>query len=67
MNKKLVNIEELSAYLGLPISTIYTWTHQKKIPHVKMGRTLRFDLVEIDEWVDERKVAQAAIRRPAFV
>ena len=67
MERKLVNIDELSRYLGTPVATLYTWTHQKKIPHVKMGRSLRFDLAEIDLWVNERKVAPAAIRQAAFV
>ncbi len=56
MERRLVKIEELSRYLDTPVATLYTWTHQKKIPHVKMGRSLRFDLTEIDGWVNERRV-----------
>ena len=66
MNPKLVNIEDLSLYLDTPVATIYTWTHQKKIPHVKIGRSLRFDLAEIDQWVNARRVAQVEERRPVF-
>lgn len=66
MERKLVKIEELARYLDTPVATLYTWTHQRKIPHVKMGRSLRFDLAEIDLWVNERKVAPGANRRPAF-
>jgi len=61
-----MKIEDLSVYLDTPVATIYTWTHQKKIPHVKIGRSLRFDLAEIDLWVNERRVAQAGVRRPVF-
>lgn len=61
-----MKIEDLSVYLDTPVATIYTWTHQKKIPHVKIGRSLRFDLAEIDLWVNERRVAQTEVRRPVF-
>jgi excisionase family DNA binding protein len=67
LNKKLVKIEDLSLYLDTPVATLYTWTHQRKIPHVKMGRCLRFDLAEIDLWVDQRKVARFEARKPALV
>ena len=66
LNRKLIKIEDLSLYLDTPVATIYTWTHQKKIPHVKIGRSLRFDLAEIDLWVNERRVAQVEVRRPVF-
>lgn len=67
LNKKLVKIEELASYLDTPVATLYTWTHQRKIPHVKMGRSLRFDLVEIDQWIEQRKVARVEPRRLAHV
>lgn len=56
MERKLINIQELSGYLGVPLPTLYTWTHLKKIPYVKIGRVLRFDRVEIDDWVEKKKV-----------
>ena len=67
LNKKLVKIEDLSMYLDTPVATLYTWTHQRKIPHVKMGRSLRFDIAEIDQWIEERKVARMEPRRLALV
>ncbi len=49
--KKLYTIEELSEYLSIKESTIYQWTHLRKIPYIKVGRFLRFDSEEIDDWV----------------
>lgn len=63
MDKRFLTVEELSCYIGTPVATLYTWTHQKKIPHLKLGRTLRFDRVEIDGWLESRRVALAPAAR----
>lgn len=60
IENKLLNVEELSRYLNVPLPTLYTWTHQRKIPHIKMGRSLRFDRTEIEGWIESRKVATGA-------
>ncbi len=60
MDKRFLTVEELSEYLGTPMPTLYTWTHQKKIPHLKLGRTLRFDRLEIDGWLESRRVAASS-------
>lgn len=57
VEKKLLRVEELSAYMGTPVATLYTWTHQKKIPHLKVGRSVRFDREEINLWLKGRRVA----------
>ena len=35
LEKRFLRIEELSEYMGTPVATLYTWTHQKKIPHLR--------------------------------
>lgn len=57
MEKRLMDVAELSGYLSVPLPTLYTWTHQRKIPHFKVGRSVRFDRVEIDSWLEARRVA----------
>jgi excisionase family DNA binding protein len=56
MDKRFLTVDELSEYLAMPVATLYTWTHQRKIPHIKLGRGLRFDRLEIDKWLESRKV-----------
>ncbi len=58
MNKRLININELSKYIGLSISTLYSWVSQRRIPFVKCGRLTRFDLQRIDEWIEESSVEE---------
>jgi excisionase family DNA binding protein len=56
MERRYLSIKELSEYLGIPKYTIYSWTSMKKIPYVKLGRAIRFDMTEIESWIKERKV-----------
>jgi excisionase family DNA binding protein len=48
---KLVDISQLSEILSVKKKTIYDWTHKRKIPHVKMGRLVRFDPNDIERWI----------------
>ena len=54
--KRLVNIQELSHLLGLSVNTLYTWVSQKRIPYVKCGRLTKFDVREIDKWIEGNSV-----------
>ncbi|MFC1621698.1 helix-turn-helix transcriptional regulator [Candidatus Omnitrophota bacterium] len=57
MDKRLIDIKEVSERLGVKVSTIYSWVHQKQIPYIKMGRLVKFDLLELDNWIQGKKVA----------
>lgn len=46
-NQNLVNIKDLAEILKKPESTIYGLVHLKKIPHYKVGHSLRFDISEV--------------------
>ena len=58
MNKRLIDINELSEYMDLSISTIYSWVSQRRIPFVKCGRLTKFDLQKIDDWIEESSVEE---------
>jgi excisionase family DNA binding protein len=53
---KLMDVNELAAYLKLDKQTIYNWLHKKKISGIKVGRVWRFDKDEIDAWLRTRMV-----------
>lgn len=58
MKKRLLNIKELSEYLGTPKGSIYTMVCLKKIPPecvVKLGRALRFEKTGIDNWISGQR------------
>jgi len=62
MNRRLINVDELSELTGLSTSTIYSWVSQRRIPFVKCGRLTKFDLERIDEWIEENSVEEKQFR-----
>ena len=51
--KDILDIKELSIYLKVSISEIRKLVRQKNIPHFRVGNRLRFDLANIDIWIEE--------------
>ncbi len=49
MIKRYVNVKEASTYTSLPIKTLYEWASTGKIPSIKLGRRVLFDLDDIDK------------------
>lgn len=49
MVKRYLNIKEISEYTSLPIKTLYDWALQGKIPSIKYGSRVLFDLQDIDQ------------------
>jgi excisionase family DNA binding protein len=45
--KRLITATEASAQLGVAKSTLYLLCRQRKIPHIRLGDRLLFDLEEI--------------------
>lgn len=56
-NKQFLNIEELSQYLNIKKSTLYSWVSQGEIPHHKIGHLVRFNKEAIDEWLSQSRRA----------
>jgi excisionase family DNA binding protein len=63
MNRNLVGPKELAQYLDLSINTVYAWVNMRRIPFFKIGRLVKFDLREIDNWRDSMKVEVSDIHR----
>jgi excisionase family DNA binding protein len=53
MEKRFMNIQQTSEYLGFSVQTIYGWTSQRRIPFVKIGGRLRFDRRKLDQWIEQ--------------
>jgi excisionase family DNA binding protein len=47
--KRYANIKEISQYTSIPIKTLYEWSSTGKIPSIRLGRKLLFDLHDIDQ------------------
>jgi excisionase family DNA binding protein len=58
--KDLLTTAELAKYLHLKATTVRRKAARGEIPAVKIGKHLRFDRAEIDNWLRERRIREAA-------
>lgn len=66
--KEFLTIDDLSQYLNMKKSTLYSMVEEKEIPCFRFGRLIRFKREEIDIWVnDHRKEPIEAKRKSAPV
>jgi len=55
----LMDVGELAAYLGIPISTVYDWrVHGKGPVAYRFGKHLKFAVSDVRAWVAEQREAQ---------
>jgi len=52
----LFTVKSLTEYLSVSDQWVYERVKFKEIPHVKMGKHLRFKKKEIDLWLDSQRV-----------
>jgi len=55
IEKRFLGINDFSDYLGVPKGTLYVWVCQKKIPYLKIGKLVKFDLREIEPWLKDKR------------
>ena len=63
---RLVDAQAVADHIGLKLSWVREQTRRKRIPHVPLGRYVRYDLDAIDEWWQSLAVESGArpVRRP---
>ena len=54
--KRFMNVEELSAYLGISKWLIYKFVKDRDIPFIPFGRLVRFDRLAVEKWAEKRMV-----------
>lgn len=54
--RRFLGVKDLAEHLGVPINTLRSWVWMRRIPYIKLGRTVKFDLQDIEEWIRDRKV-----------
>ena len=53
---RILNIKGAAAYTGLAVDTLYKMVSQRRIPYVKLGGKLGFDLALLDQWIKQNTV-----------
>jgi excisionase family DNA binding protein len=62
-HRGVLTMDELSAYLKIPKSTLYKLVRDGNIPSVKIGRHWRFSSAAIDKWLQEAPTDRRAAER----
>ncbi len=55
ITKRYLSVKQVSEYTSLSVKTVYQWVAERKIPHIKIGRRILFDISEIDNLMESLK------------
>ena len=58
---RLFTVKEAARYLGTTSATIYTKIWRREIPFIKLGRSVRLDIHDLDEMIDRGRVGSHEI------
>jgi len=53
---KLLRKPDAARYLSIPISTLEKLTARKQIPHLKIGRSVSYDVADLARWIEAKKI-----------
>jgi excisionase family DNA binding protein len=52
---RLLSVDELADYLGVPAKTLYAWRHRREGPRgFRVGRHLRYRWSDVQRWIEEQ-------------
>jgi excisionase family DNA binding protein len=54
-DERLETAQEVAEHLGVPVSWVRDHTRQGRIPHLKLGRYVRYRRELVDKWLDEEQ------------
>ena len=53
LDSPFLNKQQTCHYLGISNNTLDSWI-KKGLPHIKVGKTIRFDKAEINRWLQNQ-------------
>ena len=56
--RRLITAKEASQYLSLSIDTIYRMASLKKLPYLKIGDRVLFDVKALDHWIEKHMIRE---------
>ncbi len=61
MSKELIGVKELARYLDTSVAFVRKLVLSRQIPYFKVGGNVKFDLIEINQWLDEQKIEKRKV------
>jgi|GEM_PF-693354 excisionase family DNA binding protein len=56
---KLLNIKAAAEMLAVAPTTLYMWASSGRIPHIRLGRCIRFQVAQLLDYINNNAVAAA--------
>ena len=57
---RLLSLQEAAAYLGISYWTLRDLTFRGEVPHVKIGRRILVDRLDLDTYLDRVKIREGS-------
>ncbi len=52
---RLLTVEDLAEYLGVPVATLYAWRYRRQgPPGFRVGRHVRYRWADVEEWIENK-------------
>jgi excisionase family DNA binding protein len=61
--RRLITAKEASQYLSLSTDTVYRMASLKKLPYLKIGDRVLFDVKALDQWIEKHMVRDKEWKR----
>ena len=61
--RRLITAKEASQYLSLSTDTVYRMASLKKLPYLKIGDRVLFDVKALDQWIEKRMIRERDWKR----
>lgn len=58
----LLTPKDVAKLLNCKPSSVYSWAKEGKIPAIKLNGLLRFELKEIEEWINKNKLNASPVK-----
>ena len=53
---RYLRVPQAAVYLGYAVKTVYRLVEERRIPHIKKGRTVIFDRNVLDKWMQDGRI-----------
>lgn len=60
MDNKLLNYAQASDFLGIPVGSLRNMVMRRQLPHVKIGRRVRFRARDLENWLSDNTIDVAS-------
>ncbi len=61
--RRLITAKETGQYLSLSTETIYRMASLKKLPYLKIGDRVLFDIKTLDHWIEKHLIKEKECKR----